>query len=612
MRQRWLLVIAGVASAAGVALAAGPAASSPAAARVDPRVVEDTANGRTASFLVVGRARPAAALALAQHADHATQGHLVTDALRDAAAESQGPILALLRRHRAPHRAYWVANVVAVTGGRDLVEVLARLPEVEAIEPNRVFRGIEATAAEAAPTRAAAIEWNVLKINADKVWALGFTGQGMVYANADTGVRWTHSALKSQYRGWNGTTADHNYNWWDAIHSGGGACGPNTQQPCDDNNHGTHTMGTAVGNDGAGNQIGVAPGAKWISCRNMDQGNGTPATYIECFQFFMAPTNLLGGAPDPNLRPHVVGNSYSCPPSEGCSVGSLQTAVDNLRAAGVFMAVSAGNEGPACSTVKDPPGIYDSSITVGATDMNDLIASFSSRGPVTSDGSNRRKPDVVAPGVSVRSSLKTSDTSYGVFSGTSMAAPHVGGEVLLLWSAFPALRRDVNRTEEIVAQSAVHLLTNQGCGGDTGTQTPNNTYGHGRIDALAAYNLASQPPTSVATLTAADASVAEGNAGTRPATVVVRLSGTAGPARVAYRTVNGTAVAGRDYAAVSGTLVFGAREREKRVRIQVVGDRVREPNEVFSLVLSRPANATLARARAKITIRNDDPARPRR
>ena len=89
--------------------------------------------------------------------------------------------------------------------------------------------------------------------------------------NGDTGMRWTHNALKPHYRGWNGSTADHNYNWHDAIHSGGGDCGPNHQEPCDDGGHGTHTTGVAIGDDGAGNQIGVAPGAKWIGCRNMDQ-----------------------------------------------------------------------------------------------------------------------------------------------------------------------------------------------------------------------------------------------------------------------------------------------------------------------------------------------------
>ena len=131
------------------------------------------------------------------------------------------------------------------------------------------------------------------------------------------------NALKPKYRGWNGTTADHNFNWHDAIHSGGGSCGPNTVAPCDDQGHGTHTAGTTVGDDGTGNQIGVAPGVKWIGCRNMDQGNGTPATYTECFQFMIAPTDLAGNNANPALRPHVLNNSWGCPVSEGCDIDNV-------------------------------------------------------------------------------------------------------------------------------------------------------------------------------------------------------------------------------------------------------------------------------------------------
>src|SRR4029078_2511165 len=96
-------------------------------------------------------------------------------------------------------------------------------------------------------------EWGVNNVNAPAVWALGFTGQGMVIGDLDTGTRWTHVALKPKYRGWNGVTADHTFNWHDAIHSGGGSCGPDTLAPCDDSGHGTHTAGSAVGDDGAGN-----------------------------------------------------------------------------------------------------------------------------------------------------------------------------------------------------------------------------------------------------------------------------------------------------------------------------------------------------------------------
>jgi hypothetical protein len=174
--------------------------------------------------------------------------------------------------------------------------------------------------------------------------------------------------------------------------------------------------------------------------------------------------------------------------------------MDNLRAAGVFMAVSAGNSGSACSTISDPPALYDSAITVGATGFQtNTIASYSSRGPITADGSNRKKPDLVAPGSSVRSSYPSN--SYATLSGTSMASPHVAGAVALLWSAFPNLRGNVDHTEFILEQTAVHLTTTQGCGGDTSSQVPNNVYGYGRIDVLAAYNYAASEVTPTATPT---------------------------------------------------------------------------------------------------------------
>ena len=164
---------------------------------------------------------------------------------------------------------------------------MAARSDVRVIEPNEWSNWLtaERTRVNAPET----IEPGVTQVKAPDVWALGFNGTGIVIGNQDTGVRWTHNALKPHYRGWNGSSADHNYNWWDAIHvdlppPGANPCGLNSQEPCDDNAHGTHTTGTTSGDDGSGNQIGVAPGAKWIGCRNMDQNVGRPETYTECFE----------------------------------------------------------------------------------------------------------------------------------------------------------------------------------------------------------------------------------------------------------------------------------------------------------------------------------------
>src|SRR5436305_359696 len=309
-------------------------------------------------------------------------------------------------------------------------------------------------------------------------------GQQTVVASADTGVRWTHTALKPHYRGWDGSVADHDYNWHDSIHNSvSNPCGNDSTFPCDDFFHGSHTTGTAIGDDGMGNQIGMAPGAKWIGCRNMDVGNGTPARYIECMQWFLAPTRIGGGDPDPTKAPDITINSWGCPTSEGCAVDTLQAAVEAQAAAGIMMVVAAGNSGPACSTVTDPPSFYAASYTVGALQTGtDTIASFSSRGPVTIDGSGRIKPDITAPGTGTRSASNASDNAYTTASGTSMATPHIAGAMALLWSARPELKHNISfsRTQ---MDSAAHFISSTQCGT---AGPPNNVYGWGRVDALAA------------------------------------------------------------------------------------------------------------------------------
>jgi subtilisin family serine protease len=297
--------------------------------------------------------------------------------------------------------------------------------------------------------------------------------------------------LIAQYRGYNGVTATHDYNWHDAIHSAGSDCGADSPAPCDDNSHGTHTMGTIVGDDGLGNQIGVAPGARWIGCRNMKEGVGTPATYAECFEFFLAPYPVDGDPAerDPSRAPHVINNSWVCPPSEGCDWDTLREVVENVRAAGIMVVASAGNSGPTCSTVQDPPSIYNAAFSVGATNSSDVIASFSSRGPVTVGGLGWRKPDLSAPGVNIRSCVPGGGYQGG-WQGTSMAGPHVAGAVALLWSAAPALIGDVDATEALLARTARPRTTTQSCGGDGPDDVPNNVYGWGVVDALAAVQAA--------------------------------------------------------------------------------------------------------------------------
>src|SRR5947207_2370705 len=462
--------------------------NAPQAGKIARWVIERTANGQEAEFFVVladqADLRPAAALAT-----KGEKGRFVHDALWDKAQATQAPILHWLRARGIEHRSFYIVNAILVKGSREIADALATRSDVARIEGNPHIRNPlpqpnAIAEAPSQPQRPETIEPGIAYTHAPDVWALGFRGQGITVAGADTGQRWTHNALKAHYRGWDGQTADHNYNWHDSIHDSiGNPCGNDSPFPCDDNGHGTHTIGTAIGDDGMGNQIGMAPGAKWIGCRNIDQGNGTPARYIECMEWFLAPYPIGGGQGDPLKAPDITSNSWTCPPSEGCSVATLQAAVEAQAAAGIMMVVNAGSQAPACSTVQDPPAIYAAAYSIGALITGtDNVASFSSRGPVIIDGSNRIKPDITAPGTTIRSSYNGSDSDYAILSGTSMATPHIAGAMALLWCAQPELRHNISGSRTVLDEAA-HFIAYKQCGTPG---PPNNVAGWGRVDIRAA------------------------------------------------------------------------------------------------------------------------------
>jgi subtilisin family serine protease len=418
---------------------------------------------------------------------HAGDDRLIASValLQAHARRTQAPLRAWLDARKLSYKSFWVANFVALDVDAELAAQLAARSDVATIELDaRLSVTRPVSEFPAGLKQILAIEPGVNRVNAPAVWAMGFTGQNVLVAGQDTGYDWDHPALIGKYAGWNGAAAAHDYHWFDAINVANASCPANSPEPCDDNNHGTHTMGTMVGDDGGSNQIGVAPGARWIACRNMNAGNGTPTTYSACFQFFLAPTDRAGNNPDPLRAPHVINNSWGCPPSEGCTVPTvMQTVVENVRNAGILVVASAGNSGSACSTVSDPPAIYAASYSVGNLNGTS-VSSSSSRGPVLVDGSNRLKPDISAPGTSVRSSIRNG--AYASFSGTSMAGPHVAGVAALLMSVDPTLKRDPARIEALMSATAVNDITTvQTCGGTASPGTiPNNTFGHGRVDAL--------------------------------------------------------------------------------------------------------------------------------
>jgi subtilisin family serine protease len=426
----------------------------------------------------------------------------VYDRLRETANRTQQPVRAELDALGLAYRPYYIINMIRVDGTRRGMDRFASHPAVAQVmlNPNVRPYPFSIPFPEARSDVARGVEWNIARTGADKVWAQGFSGQGIVIADADTGVDWQHPALTGHYRGWSGSTVDHTYNWHDAWEG--------SAAPQDADGHGTYTTALVVGDDGQGNQVGMAPGAQWIACRNMRRGTGNPGSYAECLEWLLAPYPY-GGNPfadgDVAKAPHVVNNSWGCPAPEGCRSDTLRSAVEALRAAGIMMVASAGNDGPACNTVTDPPAPFDAAFTVGATDAAGQVAVFSSRGPVTSgqpgNGRPLLKPDVVAPGQDIRSAGL--GDGYSIAAGTSASGPHVAGLMALLWSANAGLIGDIDRSEQIirstarpVAVSAVCTGNENGgflgisqnpicaCGGESGT--PNDVYGWGEIDALKA------------------------------------------------------------------------------------------------------------------------------
>ncbi len=446
-------------------------------------------------------------------ADPVARRAYVRDKLIQTAQETQAPVRARLDSMGLAYRPYYLINMIRVEGHHRQGEELADLPGVAYVMRNPNVRpyAVHTSLGTLPAPEAGGVEWNIKRVGADTVWGMGYRGQGVVVGGQDTGYDWQHPALQRSYRGWDPDTGqvDHNYNWHDAWDA--------TSAPHDDGEHGTHTMGIIVGDDGQANQIGVAPEAQWIGCRNMRRGIGNPTSYVECMEFFLAPYPL-GGDPfqdgDVTRSPDVINNSWGCPNYEGCEDNTLKPALEALRAAGIMMAVSAGNDGPACETAGEPPARYAAAFSVGATDPAGSIVFFSSRGPVSDAGEeeSRLKPDVVAPGLGIRSS--TPGNNYRRADGTSMAGPHVAGLVALLWSASPDLRGDVDATEEIIRRSARPVPVSATCSpphrpptskllgqisaamnpevcacGDI-TGAPNNVYGWGEINALRAVEMA--------------------------------------------------------------------------------------------------------------------------
>ncbi len=406
----------------------------------------------------------------AQEAKFQQRSAVVSD-LKSVSIESQQNVTEFLENetkngHVESFHSYYIVNGMAVTATKEVAQKIAAFAEVEKILPNETRELHEATVTdeEAPQSTLANVEWNVERVNAPGAWAQGFDGTGTVVASIDTGVQWDHPALKEKYRGYNAATeeVDHASSWFDP--SGGSVT------PLDDHGHGTHVTGTMTGSEPDGsNQVGVAPGAKWIAAKVFDEaGFTTDDILLDAAEWMLAPGGDVNNAPD------VVNNSWGGGPGLD---EWYRDAVIAWRAAEIFPEFSAGNTtfgnpgGPGSVAV---PANYPESFATGATDVNNKVANFSLRGP---SPYGEVKPDIIAPGVNIRSSVPGGGYEGG-WNGTSMSGPAVAAVAALLRQVNAAIT--VDEMEEILLSTTTPLTDSEY------PEVPNNAYGHGLVDAVLA------------------------------------------------------------------------------------------------------------------------------
>jgi uncharacterized repeat protein (TIGR02543 family) len=418
------------------------------------------------TIIVIVQLRQQAKLPPGKNIGRAEQATGVIDALKVTAEKTQGAVKNLLEAKKSQGRVqsytpFWIFNGFSVTATADAIQELAAHPDVLSITPDQLD-----IVPASLPPALSNPEANITLVNAPALWSKGYTGQGVVVASMDSGVSLSHSALATRWRGGSNS-------WYDPYGQ--------HPTPADVSGHGTWTMGVMVGGDEDGTSIGVAPGAQWIAVKMFNDAGSSTATAIhQGYQWLLDPD----GNPATDDAPHVVNNSWTFA-YPGCNL-DFEPDLQALRAAGILPVFAAGNGGPGTGTSYSPAN-NPSAFAVGAVNNSSAIYGLSSRGPTTCGGSSGVFPELVAPGVNIY----TTDLAgfYTTASGTSLAAPHVTGGLALLLSAFPTLT--VAQQENALLSSAV----------DLGAAGPDDVYGYGRLDLLAAYNLlAPAPPPSLAPL----------------------------------------------------------------------------------------------------------------
>ena len=402
----------------------------------------------------------------------ADRSKTVINTLKENAARTQRELLGFLAQNSEVKaeatRPFWVSNALFVEVSTSVLKALTLRSDIQLIEAEKPVKAIGYERAMGPFLQPEGIETGLKAINAPAMWELGYTGYGLTALIMDTGTSPNHPALRNNYLGL--------YKPLEEVWSGFG------QEPFDCDDHGTHVAGTVLGLDRLNNDtIGVAFNSMWTAAPPIGCGfESTNLGVIETYEWSLDPDN----DPSTNDMPAVINNSWGF---GGESNGEECTSIfsstfEALEAAGIANVFAAGNDGPGVQTLLAPQNININLVncfTVAALQGSNLAlpaADFSSRGPSICGGTESLliKPEVSAPGVSVRSAV--ANGFYNNFSGTSMASPHVAGAVLLLREAFPTLTG-----EDILL--ALYFSCR-----DLGEPGEDNTFGMGVIDVKAAYD----------------------------------------------------------------------------------------------------------------------------
>ncbi len=370
----------------------------------------------------------------------------------------------------------WIINAIYCRANAEAILRIADWAEVGEVSDNYALEneyGVNPVPSVSTPNGS---EPGLRAIKAPFMWNKGYTGYGRKGLIIDTGQDGDHPALICNF-------------WGNVVPKDQAWHGSKWPEDCAD--HGSHVAGTIVGLDRKTNDtIGVAYNAHWLGSPMFfpinTEGTGCEQAFnqtifdnVNSLQWALNPDGNNSTTAD---QPDIVNNSWRAG-NVDCSTAAAKNAINALEAAGVAVVFAQGNAGPNPSTVTSGAGINTdlvNTFAVGAVNganANFPIADFSSRGPSQCGGTGSLaiKPEVSAPGVSVRSAFNNGE--YSSIDGTSMAAPHAAGAIILLREAFPTLSGTTLKLA--LYNSATEL----------GAPGEDNVYGKGMINLESAFNL---------------------------------------------------------------------------------------------------------------------------